>query len=481
MNIRALRLHHFGPVKPDEYDWWNRPYRVFEPGEGATPLDIKSLKQTHPLLPPMRVKHPYIRDKTERKIRFYKCDLNPLMWEFWRAFLTEKRALDTINRRLMRVKRVKREKEIANGRLDKAQDRIISMLFQRYAVRNKKINRMFVAINHKRAHEYRDFVVAMIKTSTGRQDFKVALNHQLRENPFNIAFSSPNEKKRPKLYRDEAIVNSKSELKRIRKNQREHSNYIYNILIKSSHVLPELYKEFKDIFDDAFREFLDEKSLDLFDTYLEALDRRFGKLMDSVLADENMFNTVVPMLLNSFIDEALVETSEINVGLEIDSDISKTNLRSKPTRYSKEEVKTANLEAFMAQATIPNVSVEQAPLESLRRDIQGTMSLYPDQVNESKRMIRLYAKLSSDSKLALEAEFMAGMRDIARANELKRTDLDSLKRSNELENNAFELVQTSNLQREISEQKKIEPRAKKDILKTLSDKYGKDKVKKVKE
>ena len=195
---------------------------------------------------------------------------------------------------------------------------------------------------------------------------------------------------------------------------------------------------------------------------------------------KKMFNTVVPMLLNSFIDEALVETSEINVGLEIDSDISKTNLRSKPTRYSKEEVKTANLEAFMAQATIPNVSVEQAPLESLRRDIQGTMSLYPDQVNESKRMIRLYTKLSSDSKLALEAEFMAGMRDIARSNELKRTDLDSLKRSNELENNAFELVQTSNLQREISEQKKIEPRAKKDILKTLSDKYGKGKVKKIK-
>ena len=82
MNIRALRLHHFGPVKPDEYDWWNRPYRVFEPGEGATPLDIKP-ETNSPLATTDEGQAPlHSRQNRERKIRFYKCDLNPLMWEF---------------------------------------------------------------------------------------------------------------------------------------------------------------------------------------------------------------------------------------------------------------------------------------------------------------------------------------------------------------------------------------------------------------
>ena len=237
----------------------------------------------------------------------------------------------------------------------------------------------------------------MIKTN--RKIAKVALNHSSEKIP-SISLLVPQTRKNVPDSTETKLSSTVKRAKKNKKNQREHSNYIYNILIKSSHVLPELYKEFKDIFDDAFREFLDEKSLDLFDTYLEALDRRFGKLFDSVQPMKRC-STQSSRCPNSFIDEALVETSEINVRLEIDSDISKTNLRSKPTRYSK-EVKTANLEAFMAQATIPNVSVEQAPLESLRRDIQGTMSLYPDQVNESKRMIRLYTKLSSDSKLALE-------------------------------------------------------------------------------
>ena len=73
MYIRALKDHHFGPIKRDEYDWWNRPYRVFEAaGKNITPLEIKQLKDTHPILPPMRVKNPDIREKSSKKIHYFK-------------------------------------------------------------------------------------------------------------------------------------------------------------------------------------------------------------------------------------------------------------------------------------------------------------------------------------------------------------------------------------------------------------------------
>ena len=64
MYIRALKDHHFGPIKRDEYDWWNRPYRVFE-SNNFTPC-IKQLKETHPLLPPIRDKNPDIREKRKK-------------------------------------------------------------------------------------------------------------------------------------------------------------------------------------------------------------------------------------------------------------------------------------------------------------------------------------------------------------------------------------------------------------------------------
>ena len=118
------------------------------------------------------------------------------MWEFWRTFLHEKR-IRHHKQKTYACKRFKREKEIAIGRLDKTQDRIIAMLFQRYAIKNKKIIRMF-AINQKRSQEYRDWVLDMIHSAMNREDFKVSIKYQLKDNPFNTAFSSPNEK-RPRL------------------------------------------------------------------------------------------------------------------------------------------------------------------------------------------------------------------------------------------------------------------------------------------
>jgi hypothetical protein len=226
MNIKALNNHQFGPIKADEYDWWNRPYRVFEPGQGMTPLDVKQIKQTHPVIPPIRDKNPDIREKSTKKIHYFKSELRPLMCEFWRTFLHEKRELDILNRRLMRVNRFKREKEIAVGRIDKTQDRIIAMLFQRYAIKNKKIIRLFSAINQQRSNEYKSWVVDMIHSSINRSDFQVVQQQQLKDNPFNTAFSSPNEKKRPKLYRDEAIKSSINEHRFIKRTKDPHELHL---------------------------------------------------------------------------------------------------------------------------------------------------------------------------------------------------------------------------------------------------------------
>ena len=133
----------------------------------------------------------------------------------------------------------------------------------------------------------------------------------------------------------------------------------------------------------------------------------------------------------------------------------------------------------MAQATIPNITLDEAPIETLRKNIQGTMALYPDQVNESKRMIKLYAKLSSDSKPALEAEFMAGVRDVEKASTHHNKELEELKRVNDLENAAYQNMQTYNLEREITAKKEIDPGPDKEIDKEIDKKYAKGNVKKV--
>ena len=96
-----------------------------------------------------------------------------------------------------------------------------------------------------------------------------------------------------------------------------------------------------------------------------------------------MFNSIAPALISSFIDEAIEETSQLNTALEIEFDNPSPISSAKPSQAVLDEVRKANFDAFMAQATIPNISVDIAPLETLRKNIQGTMSLYPDQVNES--------------------------------------------------------------------------------------------------
>ena len=352
------------------------------------------------------------------------------------------------------------------------------MLFQRYAIKNKKIMRMFLAINQKRSLEYKDWVADMIHSYDFRKVVDKIIVRKAKYNPFNTNFTTPNEKKIPALYRDSAINKSLSKVDYIRKFQREHTNYIYNILIKSSELMPEVYRNFKTVFDHAFKDLVNEANLEIFDGYLDNLEFYFNEMLDKVLSDKKMFNTAMPIILDGLVDKAIFETSELNTALEIkeqENDFYKPDI----SEAIENEIIEANYEAFVAHRTIPNVSLDKAPLETLRRNIQSEMSMFPDQYNESKRMIKLYSRIASDSKPALENEKLAGIKDVKKAIEHHSVQIDNQKIADISENKDYSNTQTYNLEREVKTPHKPDFDPDKITQKQNLQKYSKKLIKKV--